>query len=72
LSEAHVIAMSIMAGGYQDLDQAFQYLRTLPRLSGIAAGVSTKQHAKETFERLRMLSLGHPNLPTFHESERTS
>jgi hypothetical protein len=53
--EAQVIAMSIMAGGYLSLDQAFEYLRTLPRLSGVAVGVSSKEHARETFTKLRML-----------------
>jgi len=72
LSEADVIAMSTMAGGYLDLDQAFQYLRTLPRLSGIAIGVSSKEHAKETFTKLRMLSPGEQNLSAFQRSEKAS
>lgn len=55
LREGQVIAMSIMAGGYLSLEQAFDYLRTLPRLSGVAVGASSKEHARETFTRLRML-----------------
>jgi hypothetical protein len=54
-SGANVIAMSIMAGGYLTLDQAVDYLRTLPNLAGIAVGASSKQHAEETFTRLGAL-----------------
>jgi hypothetical protein len=52
---ANVIAMSIMAGGYLTLDQAVDYLRTLPNLTGIAVGVSSTQHAEETFRKLEAL-----------------
>ncbi len=52
LDEADVIAMSIIAGGYLKFDEAFDYIRTLPNLSGIAVGVSSKEHAKETFTKL--------------------
>jgi hypothetical protein len=55
LHEGDVIAMSIMAGGYVNIDAAFNYLRTLPNLSGIAVGVSSNEHARETFTRLRAL-----------------
>jgi hypothetical protein len=55
LRGAHVIAMSIMAGGYLRLDEATDYLSTLPNLSGIAVGVSSKEHAQETFTKLGTL-----------------
>lgn len=55
LDEAGVIAMSIMAGGYLKFDEVFDYIRTLPSLSGIAVGVSSKEHAKETFTKLDAL-----------------
>jgi len=58
LSESNVIAMSIMAGGYLKLDEAIDYIRTLPNLSGIAVGVSSKEHARNTFTRLRDGVLG--------------
>jgi hypothetical protein len=60
LRDGHVIAMSILAGGYLTLDQAIGYVRTLPNISGIAVGASTGQHAQETFKKLR----------TGNESER--
>ena len=52
LQEGDVIAMSIMAGGFLKLDQAVDYVRTLPRLSGIAVGASSREHAQETFSKL--------------------
>jgi hypothetical protein len=55
LREGHVIAMSALAGGFLTLDQAIDYIRTLPRLSGIAVGVSSKEHAHDTFTKLRSL-----------------
>ena len=55
LPKSNVIAMSIMAGGYLNLDQAYEYLNTLPKLSGIAVGVSSEEHATQTFEKLRKL-----------------
>jgi len=56
MSEGSVIAMSVLAGGFLKLDQAIDYLRTLPNLSGIAVGVSSKDHAKDTFAKLSALS----------------
>jgi hypothetical protein len=55
LEKGDVVAMSILAGGYSDLNQAFDYIRALPRLSGIAVGVSSKKHAHETFTKFGML-----------------
>jgi len=55
LREAHVIAMSVMAGGYLKLDEAIDYVRTLPNLFGVAIGVSSKEHARDTFTRLRTM-----------------
>jgi hypothetical protein len=53
LRDGHVIAMSILAGGYLRLDQATEYIGTLPNLSGIVAGVSSREHAQATFSKLR-------------------
>ena len=55
MSEGNVIAMSVLAGGYLTLNQAIDHIRTLQRLSGIAVGASSKEHAQETFAKLRML-----------------
>ena len=53
LNEGQVIAMSILAGGYLKLDEAVEYVRAINKISGIAVGVSSIDHAKETFTRLR-------------------
>jgi len=48
-----VVAMSILAGGYLNLNEAIEYLRTLHNLSGVAVGTSTIKHAEETFTGLK-------------------
>jgi hypothetical protein len=53
LQESDVIAMSIMAGGYLTVEHSLDYLRTLPRLSGVAVGVSSREHAEDTFKKLK-------------------
>jgi hypothetical protein len=55
LSKSNVIAMSLLAGGYLTLDQALEYLQRLPQHVGVAVGASTRQHAEDTFNRLRGL-----------------
>jgi hypothetical protein len=55
LREGNVIAMSIMAGGFLRLNQAVDYIRTLPKLSGAAVGVSSEEHARDTFAKLSAL-----------------
>lgn len=54
-TEGEVIAISILAGGFFGLDEAIEYLRAFPALSGLALGVSSEQHAVESFTRLRTL-----------------
>jgi hypothetical protein len=56
MTHKNVVAMSIMAGGYLGLDEAIDYLGKLKNLSGIAVGVSSKEHAEHTFTRLRALN----------------
>lgn len=53
VSEAEVIAFSILAAGYLNLPQAIEYVSSLPNVKGIAVGVSKRQHAVETFKLLR-------------------
>jgi hypothetical protein len=50
-----VIAMSILAGGFLKLEEAVTYLSKLPELTGVVVGVSTEEHARETFSRLKLL-----------------
>jgi hypothetical protein len=50
-----VIAMSILASGFLKLEEAVTYLGKLPELAGVVVGVSTEEHARETFSRLNSL-----------------
>lgn len=47
-----VIAMSIMAAGYLELNEAVDYLQRVRNLSGVVVGVSSDKHAEETFTKL--------------------
>jgi hypothetical protein len=51
--QAEVIGFSILAAGYLGLPEALDYVSTLPRLAGVAVGVSTMAQASETFKLLR-------------------
>jgi hypothetical protein len=53
LTDGNVIAMSMLAAGYLELDDAIEYLRRLPNLAGVAVGVSSTEHAKQTFTKLK-------------------
>lgn len=48
-----VIAFSILASGHITLQEAAQYMESLPNLKGIAVGVSKEHHAQDTFRLLR-------------------
>ncbi len=56
LSSGAVIAVSILAGGYLRLGEAVEYLNTLSNISGVAVGISSRQHARDTFKALRGLA----------------
>ena len=51
----NIIAMSVLAGGQIDIDEAMNYLATLRNLASVAVGVSTERHADETFKKLSKL-----------------
>jgi len=61
LTDCSVIAMSVLAGGYLTLDNAVNYLRELPSLSGVVVGVSSEEHAQQTFTKLRTLMAAKSN-----------
>ena len=52
---ASVIAMSVLAGGFLELEEAIAYLGTLHQPVSVAVGVSSETHAAETFSRLQQL-----------------
>ena len=45
--------MATLASGYLKPKEAFEYIFSLPKIKSVVVGVSTKQHAKETFEMLK-------------------
>jgi len=49
--KGHVLAMNIFAGGYSGLDEVTNYILSQSKIRNIVVGVSSIEHAKETFER---------------------
>ena len=49
--DGHVLAMNIFAGGYTGLDVAEKYILSQPKIRNIVVGLSSVEHAKETFGR---------------------
>ena len=47
--KGQVIAMSILAGGYLELNDAYQYILTQQKINKIVVGVSSIEHASKTF-----------------------
>ena len=56
MSDGNVIAMSILASGYLSLYDAVTYIRHSSRISGVAVGVSSLDHAEDTFRKLQELT----------------
>jgi hypothetical protein len=52
IPESLVIAISILAAGYLTLQEASDYIASLPNLRGVAVGISKEKHARETFKLL--------------------
>lgn len=48
-----VVAMSTLAAGYLKPKEAYEYVFKLPNIVSIVVGVSTKEHAEETFRIIR-------------------
>lgn len=47
-----VVAISALASGYLKLEEAIDYIASLPNIKGAAVGVSKEKHAYETFRLL--------------------
>ena len=54
ISEAEVIAFSVLAAGHLNLANAMDYIAALPNVSGVAIGVSREQQAIETFNECKL------------------
>jgi hypothetical protein len=50
--DVEVVAMSTLAAGYLEPKAAYEYLFSLPDITSVVVGVSTKEHAEETFNLL--------------------
>ncbi len=50
---SNTIAMSILAAGYLKLEQALDYISSLPNLSGLVLGVSNENQAEKSFSMAR-------------------
>jgi len=48
--QGNVLAMNIFAGGYSEIKESANYIISLPKIRNVVVGVSSKEHAKETFE----------------------
>lgn len=52
LDDPFLIAISVLAAGYLRLEDAAEYLASLPNIKGAAVGVSKQKHAEQTFTLL--------------------
>jgi hypothetical protein len=51
--DVDVLAMSTLAAGYLKPKEAYEYLFSMPNIKSVVVGVSTKEHAEETFGIIR-------------------
>ncbi|MDD5446580.1 MAG: hypothetical protein PHY36_01685 [Methanocellales archaeon] len=47
--DVDILAMSTLAAGYLNPKDAYEYLFSLPKIKSVVVGVSTREHAEETF-----------------------
>jgi len=47
--DGEIIAMSVLAGGFLKLQDAYEYLSKIPQITSLVIGVSSTDHAKSTF-----------------------
>ena len=52
IKNANVIGMSILAAGQLSVDEAIDYLNSLGSISAVVVGVSSPEHARQTFGKL--------------------
>ena len=51
--DVEVLAMSTLAAGYLKPEEAYEYLFSLPNIKSVVVGISTREHAEETFGIIR-------------------
>jgi len=52
-NELQILAMSTLAAGYLKPNEAYEYLFSLPRMDSVVVGLSSTNHAVETFSEIR-------------------
>lgn len=52
-NELQLLAMSTLAAGYLKPKEAYEYLFSLPRVDSVVVGLSSTNHAEETFSEIR-------------------
>jgi hypothetical protein len=57
-SKVRIMAMGTLASGYLDPAEAYKYVFSLPGIESVVVGVSTPEHAEETFGTIASLSKG--------------
>jgi len=50
--QGEIIAMSILAGGYLQLDEAYEYILSQPKIKNVVIGISSIEHAKSSLHLL--------------------
>ncbi|MGD8563942.1 MAG: hypothetical protein PVG03_15475 [Desulfarculaceae bacterium] len=50
---AHVLAMGSLASGYLAPDEAYEYLGGVPQVEAVVVGVSSPEHARESFKAIQ-------------------
>jgi hypothetical protein len=48
--DGKVIAMSVLAGGFLEPNEAYSYILSQPKIRSVVIGISSVSHAKKTFE----------------------
>ena len=51
--ELQLLAMSTLAAGYLKPKEAYEYLFSLPRVDSVVVGLSSTNHAVETFSEIK-------------------
>ncbi|MFQ5753541.1 MAG: hypothetical protein ACE5HI_16245, partial [bacterium] len=55
-NQLQLLAMSTLAAGYLRPKEAYEYLFSLPGVESVVVGVSSKEHAIETFNEIKHYS----------------
>lgn len=53
IGKIKVVAMSVLAAGFIDLNEAITYLANFPRIESVVVGCTTSEQARETFSSLQ-------------------